>query len=555
MKRKRIMALLMTTMLFAGCLAGCGGDKSSNADTNDNNGDTAQTDNNGDTTDNESTSSGDNTITVSVQTGEGVQQGWEAVAAAYMDLHQDVEVVINLQSADGYDQWLNNVFANYETTTVDIVNINLAAEAATDRSINYGDYMEMDSPYSDGAWRDQFEYDMQTVNAATGEFNALSLESTQVMWFYNQDIFDEVGVEPPTTWAELIAVSEKIEAAGYQAIAMPGDYTSFYSGTMGWLAQVYADQTTRSTVELWRSQEGDYTYNPDIDPYFEYDPTDPFNDDAVNVTRNPVRFYASVYNGDYNVQTPGMRTVWSSFAEVFPDYAGGDTMFGTDADGAKALFYQGRAAMYVDGGWFIVQFANDMEALSTGEEVVDSEGNAIEDVRSFTLGSFNMPSMEGEGIEANARTIEVASGFLGCVLKSQEHNDLVMDFMMYYSSPEGMSIYLDAALENGYAPAGPSLVYDVEYPEELQNAFANLTMIGNCQKDYGQALARGFAEIAESYRSFYNYSYDYLTGTIDVDNFLEQHQQNIMSNLEQGMANAEIGLSDLENPASEPTGQ
>ena len=554
MKRKRIMALLMTAMLFVGCLAGCG-DKSTDGDTTDDTGNETEQNGEENTDEEEGTDSGDNTITISVQTGEGVEAGWEAVAAAYNEIHPEVDIVIDLKSSEGYDQWLNNVFANYETTSVDIVNINLAAEAATGKSINYADYIDNDSPYSDGTWKEQFEYDMQVLTAGTGDFNALSLDSVQVMWLYNQDIFDEVGVEPPTTWAELIDVCEKIEAAGYQAIAMPGDYDSFYSGTMGWLAQVYADQTTRSTVEIWRSQEGDYTYDPDIDAYFEYDPTDPYNDDTTYVTRNPVRFYAAVNDGTYSAVTDGMKTVWSSFADVFPQYAGDDVMFGTDNDGAKALFYQGKAAMYVDGGWAIVQFANDMEALASGEEITNSAGEAIEGAKSFTLGTFNMPSMEGAGIEAPARTIEVANGFLGCVSKTQEHNDLVVDFLMFYSSPEGMSAYIDAGLEAGLVPSGPSLVYGVTYPDDVQNAFENLTMIGNCQKSYGNSLARGFGEIAESYRSFYNYSYDYLTGAIDVDNFLQQHQQNIMDNLEQAMSNENISFNDLENPASEPTGE
>ena len=554
MKRKRIMALLMTAMLFVGCLVGCG-DKSTDGDTTDDTGNETEQNGEENTDEEEGTDSGDNTITISVQTGEGVEAGWEAVAAAYNEIHPEVDIVIDLKSSEGYDQWLNNVFANYETTSVDIVNINLAAEAATGKSINYADYIDNDSPYSDGTWKEQFEYDMQVLTAGTGDFNALSLDSVQVMWLYNQDIFDEVGVEPPTTWAELIDVCEKIEAAGYQAIAMPGDYDSFYSGTMGWLAQVYADQTTRSTVEIWRSQEGDYTYDPDIDAYFEYDPTDPYNDDTTYVTRNPVRFYAAVNDGTYSAVTDGMKTVWSSFADVFPQYAGDDVMFGTDNDGAKALFYQGKAAMYVDGGWAIVQFANDMEALASGEEITNSAGEAIEGAKSFTLGTFNMPSMEGAGIEAPARTIEVANGFLGCVSKTQEHNDLVVDFLMFYSSPEGMSAYIDAGLEAGLVPSGPSLVYGVTYPDDVQNAFENLTMIGNCQKSYGNSLARGFGEIAESYRSFYNYSYDYLTGAIDVDNFLQQHQQNIMDNLEQAMSNENISFNDLENPASEPTGE
>ena len=104
-------------------------------------------------------------------------------------------------------------------------------------------------------------------------------------------------------------------------------------------------------------------------------------------------------------------------------------------------------------------------------------------------------------------------------------------------------------------PSGPSLVYGVTYPDEVQNAFENLTMIGNCQKSYGNSLARGFNEIPESYRAFYDYCLELLQGKIDVDTFLEKHQANIDENFETGMTNSKITLEDLENPANEPTGE
>lgn len=563
MKKRKVMALLLTAAMVIGSLAGCGEKPTDTPSDNDQQKEEQPEDNQeeepGDDAnagDDASAGGGDKTITVSVQTKEGAQAGWEAVAKAYMDKHPDVNVVIDLKAGEGYSEWLNNVFSTNETTNVDIVNINLAAEAATNKDIDFSDYLENDSPYSDGVWQDQFEIGKQVRSAATGKMNALSLDSVQVLWLYNQNIFDEVGIEAvPTTWDELIAACDKIQAAGYQPIAMPGDYDSFYSGTMGWLAQIYADQTTRSTVDFWRSQEGDYCYDPDIDGAFTYDPTDPFNDDNENVTRNPVRFFAAVHDGTYTVKTPGMKTVWSNFANVFPKYAGDEAMFGTNGNGAKTLFYQGKAAMYVDGGWGITGFIKDMKALESGGEVKDADGNVIEGVAGFELGTFNMPSMEGEGIEAPARTIEVATGFLGCVSKSQEHNDLVVDFLMYYSSQEGMSTFMQAAMDNGFTVDGPSLVYGVEYPDDVMNAFENLTMIGNCQKSYGQSLARGFCEIPESYRSFYQYCYDYLTGSINVDEFLDQHQKNMDDNFETGMKNNEIGYSDLENPANEPTGE
>ena len=264
-----------------------------------------------------------------------------------MELHPNVEVVVDLKAAESYAEWIKSMFGS-ENPTADIVNSNMAGPDAGDKAINYMEYVYNDSPYSDGTWMEQFNFDMQnSVNLATNEWNNLSLESVQVLWCYNQDIFDEVGVTAPTTWDEFVTVCEKLDAAGYQPISMAGDFNSFWSGAMGWLAQIYVDQTTRSMINVYRSQPGDYTYDPDIDDSWEYDPTDPWNDDSWKVTQNPVRAYKAVVEGEYRADTVGMKTVWTNFAKVFPQYAGGDAFFGTTS--ATELFYQGKAAMMVDG--------------------------------------------------------------------------------------------------------------------------------------------------------------------------------------------------------------
>ena len=211
--KKRTIALLLTAMMVVGSLAGCG-DQPSNADASDQGGQSSEESSSEESTAPEESSEesseesgeeadagaegGDKTITVSTQNTEGEEAGWKAVAAAYTEKHPDVEIVVDLKPVDGYDQWATNVFNNNETTSVDIVNINLAAEAASGKAINYADYMENDSPYSGGPWKEQFEYDMQTVDAGTGSFSALSLQSVKVLWLYNQNIFDEVGVQIPT---------------------------------------------------------------------------------------------------------------------------------------------------------------------------------------------------------------------------------------------------------------------------------------------------------------------------------------------------------------------
>ena len=118
--------------------------------------------------------------------------------------------------------------------------------------------------------------------------------------------------------------------------------------------------------------------------------------------------------------------------------------------------------------------------------------------KNFVLGTFAMPSMEGEGIEAKARTIEVATGFLSAIKKDIDHDEMVVDFLKFYTSAEGYSIFLEALIENGGVPDGLPLVKGVELEGELAEMFANIEYIGNCQKGFCQALARGIGDNQEA---------------------------------------------------------
>ena len=72
-------------------------------------------------------------------------------------------------------------------------------------------------------------------------------------------------------------------------------------------------------------------------------------------------------------------------------------------------------------------------------------------------------------------------------------------------------------------------------------------------------MARGLSgvngDIQESYRQFYDYSYRYLNGEINVDEFLAEHKANIMQYLPEALSSSGISEKDLENPQNAPTGE
>ena len=263
----------------------------------------------------------------------------------------------------------------------------------------------------------------------------------------------------------------------------------------------------------------------------------------------------AIVDGDYDPASEGMKTVWTNFAKIFPKYAGGDAFFGT-TDGVP-LFYQSKAAMYIDTGSRLVSFKLDMDKLAAGEQIMAGNGeDEITGVKKFEMGTFNMPSMEGPGIEAPARTVEVATGFFGAVKKDKEHDAMVVDFLMYFSSTEGQSLYLNTGLENGMTVQGPSLVNDVQLPDEYAQLFENLEFVGNTQKGYGQMMARGApGDVQNSLREWYDYSQQFLNGKITVDEWAAKHKENVMKYLDDSLAAAKISRTDLDNPQNEPTGK
>ena len=493
------------------------------------------------------------TITINTQAGPGAKEAWDAAAKGYMVKHPKVNVIVDLKPAEGYAEWIQGMFGT-TNPTADLVNINLAGPASTGKNINFMEYANLNSPYSKGLWTDQFNFEMQGKDLARNEWTNISLESVQVLWCYNKDIFEKAGLQPPKTWDEFATVCAQLKTAGYQPLAVAGDFNSFWSMQMGWLAQIYADQTTRSMLDVYRAQKGDYNYDPDMDSTFKLNVKDPFNDDAWKVNQNPVRAFKAIKDGVYKPDSVGTKTVWTNFAKLFPKYAGGDAFFGTKD--SLPLFYQGKAAIFLDGAWRLAQFKRDMDLLTAGKEIVGGDQKKIDGVKQFKLGTFNMPSMSGDGIEAPARTIEVAVGFIGAVKKDKAHDDLVVDFLMYYSSSEGFGLYMTGGLDAGWTPAGPPLVKGVVLPVQYSDLFKDLQFIGNSQKGFGQMVARGApGDVQQSLRDWYGYSQQFLIGKITVDQWATQHKANIMKYFNDALKASKINPTDLDNPQNAPTGK
>ena len=97
---KKILSLIVCLALLVGCFAGCGGGTSSQSTSASDSG-SASTEDSG-SSDASQAEDFSGTITINTQAGQGATEAWQAVADAYMEMHPNVNVVVDLKAAEGY---------------------------------------------------------------------------------------------------------------------------------------------------------------------------------------------------------------------------------------------------------------------------------------------------------------------------------------------------------------------------------------------------------------------------------------------------------------------
>lgn len=516
------------------------------------------------------------TITISFQGND--TQTWQAMCAAYQELHPDVSCVVELRPSEGYQEFIRAQFAG-GNPAFSLVNGNVVADLVNDKAfLDLSAYLDKISPYSGEPWRnDMSEGALANMrNPLTGELHLLNLETVQVLWFYNIDAFEKAGIledaqavaateRNQPTWEQFLNWCDALKEAGYTPVAIEGDFRSFWELRFGWMARMYADQYTRDEAEIVRCQPGDYCFREGVDDQWVYDPTDPYNDDNTDITFNGVRKMIALRDGVQSVNGPAWRAMYENF-KAFGDRCAPDGWTGTSD--AYPLFLTQKAAIRLDGAWLLSNFEKDIRSLAEGTySYAAAEAGAPTPTPSaddqaasvFEIGTFNNPSMEGPEVDAPARTIEVNIGFWSVPKKDQAQNDLEVDFLMFITSPEGYGLYLANKLDANNPHGGvngPPAVNNVQLPEEIAARFEGLRLIGNTEKDTaGSYRARGVADYQPTVREWVDLAQQYFNGDITIDAFLDGYQQSLMNNFDGILEHQNITPEDLEDPSKKPVNQ
>ena len=513
------------------------------------------------------------TIVVSINAND--TQTYQALADAYMELHPKVEVLVELKSTDGgedaYLQWIRAQFAA-GTPRVSILEAAHIRDLVQEGLIlNLGPYLAEVNPYSGNVWEDDFEkWGLNLVrDEGTGEMWYLPYMSVQTFWVYNQRIFAEAGitdVPPQPTYDQWVEWCEKIKAAGYIPIAMEGTTQQLWGGgRMPWTMRSAMDQYHRDDLTIIRCLEGDWCFQEGIDDTWEYDPTDQRNDDPDRVTINVVRHLKALRDGEIRFDTPEMVDMMEQVGRIFKTENGFVPEGWAGTSDAYPLFLTQKAAMWQVTGGFFTSFPKDVAKLAEGAYYTAPEGEEVatpstEELAAsvFEYDVFAFPTIDTPLVQGKARANELTAGYLTIPRKDRAQNDLEVDFLMYWASPDGMALYLENKLDPNNLQggiSGPPLIKGVELPPDV-DVLGNTTFVGNYEKPGapGDKVARGFWFFEPTKREWAIMTQQYFAGEITAEEFAEQYQKLLEDNWDGLLEYLNFTPEDVDSPEKQPPG-
>ena len=476
---------------------------------------------------------------------------WEKVAEAYNAYHPEVKIKLDQKDGQTYNNWLANQLNASKADADIVINNGVTQFFPSGKFVDFSQYLMRGNPYADGAvWSDLLESSAFQPYAGGKQVVSLNNESIVTAWFYNEDLFEELGVigfmdgkmPEDWNWDDLIKACGYIKEKGKIPVALGGDYSCFWAWQGGWLYRVYTDQYFRDMEELAVAQPGDYCYDEELQASWTFDKEDKNNDNVSNFVPNLLRVAKKVKEGEIGPSHPKYKDMVKNLSRLIPAYVPDGFTSMSNSDAANK-FILGEAAIYIDQLNFYA-----------GLERTFADNGA----KAFEVGVFRYPPMTSQtpGVEVGVdytRDPGGASGNFGIIYKNKEKSDLAVDFLMYFFSPEGQNVFLEAMAEEDVAPNGIPLIKNTEIPDRWAGKY-DMEFPGKADSNPLGAFSNGFMEVQESIREFVEQSQAYYNGQQTLDEYCANLQQKAcLDNINGWLKNMGYRPNALDNPALDPS--
>jgi raffinose/stachyose/melibiose transport system substrate-binding protein len=345
-------------------------------------------------------------------------------------------------------------------------------------------YAEAPNPYVQGNTRWLDTQDPSAYATIVGSDKKVYLMTTNgfdVAIYYNKNIFQQVGVQPPTTWAEFMDIQQKIKAAGFIPFVFPLGDTSFGD---------------------WPPRSIGIIENMVMDNVIKKLDTD--NSGLVDLKE----LVTGIKNGTYSASDPSYQEAWKLFKDWSQYWQPGPaaTTGVTNQPGNTAYipFITGKAAMYMDGSYAISTLNGDTQ-------------------RNFDYGYFRFPQItpaSSQYATAGEKGVGIfgpCCGYIFSVPQSLSKNpDLLkttIDFIYYATTPDNASLL---AADAGMVPISIGAKMDTDQKFFAYNIAhpARLTLAETALPPEFEATRMTLLQ-------------DYITGNKTLDQVMTEMQQDM----------------------------
>ncbi len=386
---------------------------------------------------------------------------------AYRSHQAGVHIVWETQVGGDYATWLGTQLAA-GTPRPDLVSGNY--QPTYDKYVDLIAYRDAINPYTGRKWSEDFDFDFFASGATSISF--LPTQQSQVMWFYNRELFDQAGVTAtPKNWDEWMGICDQIlTKTGIPPI------TSHYYNLLQWGGEVYFDQFHRDWIDKTRAQPGDWNYNPAKDDAYVFDPND--KDTNRKCTFSIQRLLKNLKEGTLSYDTPEMTelmTNWKQLAPyVNPDFWSGISRY--------PRFIQSQCAMIPHTFPTYWTLQQDLAQLTAARrEALKIDPNV--EIKGFEYGVFPYPGMTTPLVKYKVRAVESYQGeYLNAIDKNAEQTEVDVNFLMFWLSKAGYQEWVNGFAESGlWTPSGKLLVRDVVVPEKYAKVLDAVVPLGNAE--------------------------------------------------------------------------
>lgn len=438
--------------------------------------------------------------------------GWRAVADAYMRIQTGVSVELHDHSDSTYDESVTNAIRD-SSTDWDIFHGNRVGTRISAVGYNFTSTLQGENHYagvtddpdldpgSSRSWRDVLERDAYVTDKSGSNTTAyiLNSESLSTAWFVNQTAMADAVAqgylnaegEPgtPLNWDDLIRLCECMVEAGYaHPLGLSGNEASVNASQFAWLFRIYGDQYYRDMYPAINVQPGDPVWT-DANKTFDFDLSATQPESSQGYNPSYTRFWNSVLDEDglygpaKDIPYVGaMSDKYACFLENLyrlkpylpQDFATVD--FGTLEDRFSSFANKNAPVIILNYTGF---------GLSFGQQE-----------RTFEIDFFDYPAMTcAHGEKHVTATLVRDVGGNGGYISAFNHRDAMqnrinVDFVKFFMSPYGQSVYYSALKEKNLAPSGLSLVQNVAVPEDWKTFYESdkIKFNGLCDVNWYNSL-------------------------------------------------------------------